>query len=633
MGFWIMPLLLFMPQTVPYNVAWVIDTPWQIFPVIVWPFAGLGAAGLIFFTLKKTEPPETRRGAGFIIFLILLAPVLYLLGPRIGLVDVRFIPPAQALLLIAGAALAGRILHPLKLSAAAALALALITMAWTAHFENVTDQWMDWNYSGYESKRLWPTFQEINHYLQGDFSDPRVVYEHAEETGDVGSIRAFESLPLFSGRATLEGLYMQASLSAPFVFYLQSEVSKICSSPLANYNYSRFNLARADGHFQLFNVGHYITVTGEARTKAQSYPGLELLKTSEPFSIFRVKGNTGRYAVQPEYAPVLVLTKEPLAEAFAWFRFSDLKTPLVLAAEVNERDRKLFAEVLGSGLTWDKLANLPRMKLPHAPELEEIITDNEIIIRGAVPGRPLWIKTSYHPGWKVEGADKIWRASPAFMLVFPDKSEVRLYFARTWPEYVGLALTITALLFAAVTFTNRPKARPGIVGRLDSLLSPVTRIIKPRAGLILGIVLAVVFGALFLFILLTHHQDPIIFFNRGLKHYQAGQYQQARIFFSRAAERFPLSPVIDQTLHHLALSFFREESYDQAIKVWNRLPEEYPESRLLMEALYHIGLCRLGLGQFEPARIKFYEVIQLDPDSPWAVEAGLRLAEIKGSGG
>ncbi len=93
-------------------------------------------------------------------------------------------------------------------------------------------------------RRLWPVFKAVNEHLRGDFRDPRVVYEHSSSHEPLGTIRAFENLPLFSGRSTLEGLYMQASPTAPFVFYTQSEISKEQSCPFPDYGCSRLNLDR-----------------------------------------------------------------------------------------------------------------------------------------------------------------------------------------------------------------------------------------------------------------------------------------------------------------------------------------------------------------------------------------------------
>ena len=60
-------------------------------------------------------------------------------------------------------------------------------------------------------------------------------------------------------------------------------------------------------------------------------------------------------------------------------------------------------------------------------------------------GHPHLIKVSYHPNWKVEGADKIYLVSPSFMLVYPDQADVRLYFGKSIYNYIGEALSLIGL--------------------------------------------------------------------------------------------------------------------------------------------------------------------------------------------
>ena len=76
--------------------------------------------------------------------------------------------------------------------------------------------------------------------------------------GDAGTIRAFESLPLFAGASTLEGLYMQSTISSPFVFYIQSEISQIPSCPLLPYHCGRLDAARAAEHLRVYNVSEVV---------------------------------------------------------------------------------------------------------------------------------------------------------------------------------------------------------------------------------------------------------------------------------------------------------------------------------------------------------------------------------------
>jgi len=630
MGFWIVPLLLFIPYTIPYNFVWILDDISQVFPRILWPFIACSLLGTVL-TLPFSRNRLFKNTKGFfLLYLILISFIFYLISPKIGLVDIRFIPFGQVFLVLLGAVGAGHLLGYLRLKSVAALALAIGAMVWTAHHEHFIGHWMEWNYSGYENKRLWPAYKALNDHLQGTFADPRVVYEHAAETRAVGSLRAFELLPYFAGRATLEGLYMQSSLSAPFVFYIQSEISKIYSSPLPNYNYSRFDLVKAQKHLELFNVSHYVTVTDEAKSDALKTPGLELIKEFAPFALFKLIHNRNRYVIQPDYKPVLALSEDPKIDAFNWFRRSDLDVPLVFATKVTKKDKKLFAAVIGAEEIRDRVKNLPRQPLPSAADFKETVKNSEIIIEGARPGRPLWIKVSYHPNWRVEGAERVWRASPAFMLIFPTSTHVRLYFSRSWPEYLGLLLTIIGGFYALVRlFLIRSKARePNFSTILDRPLARLTAFTGPRANLFLFVGIASILALLLILIIAVHRQDPTVYHNRGLKYYETGNWEKAREVFSEAVKRFPLSPIVDQTLHHLALSYFKDERYHEALKTWTFFTREYPESRGLPEALYHIGLCYQRLKKPEKAGQAFKEVIKISPASLWAKESSRRLSEV-----
>ena len=256
------------------------------------------------------------------------------------MVDVRFLPFAQLVLILAGAVFISMGIKRLDAKSLAALALALSVVIWTAGWEKVVDQWVEWNFTGWENKPLWPAFHDTTDYLAGDYSDPRVVYEHCAACNAVGTIRAFECLPLFSRRATLEGAYIQACLSAPAVFYIQSLLSRDISSPLTQYNYGRFDLERAAPLLDLFNVGQYITVTEESKAAAMRSPGYRLEKSYPPFAVFHVDSCRDRYVVQPSYRPVSAVSRRPKQDSFAWLRWANPLVPLVFT---DEADPALFA--------------------------------------------------------------------------------------------------------------------------------------------------------------------------------------------------------------------------------------------------------------------------------------------------
>ena len=584
MGFWIVPLLLYSPYTTPFNFVWIIDSWTVVLPAILWPPAVFGLMALAS-AVGRTAGRHDRR-IWFFVFLIGEALALYLIAFKLGVVDVRFLPFAQVFAVVLGAVGAGWFIRQLRARSLAVVALTLITLAWTGHFVIQTGSWAEWNFSGWTNKPLWPALQEIAEYLKGDYADPRVAYEHAPQTEQTGTVRAFENLPQFSGRATLEGLYIQASLSAPFVFYLQSELSPAISAPLTGYNYARFDPAAARRHLKLFNVGQYVTATAQAREAAEKAPGFTLEKTSGPFAVFRVTENDGWYVSQPEFQPVLALSDDPKRDSFAWFRRGDVSVPLALDRPGALVDGDLFARVLTASDLPQGLTELPRQPLPPGGDFSETVRPGEITVKGCAPGRPLLVKVSYHPGWRVEGARRVWRAAPSFMMVFPEGDEITLRFGWAWPDWLGAGLSVLAVLLLAGRLLGLPDSS-GLGARL---LEPAAVLIRPRAGTVLTAVLTLAALSLAYVILAVSYQDPSVYYLRGLKLFDSGKYEEARKVFSQAASRFPLSPVVDQTLHHLALSYFRQDHFEAALSVWGPVRRRIPGKPTAARSLVSYGL-------------------------------------------
>jgi hypothetical protein len=76
-------------------------------------------------------------------------------------------------------------------------------------------------------------------------------------------------------------------------------------------------------------------------------------------------------------------------------------------------------------------------------------------------GLPHLIKISYYPNWKVTGAEKIYRVSPSFMLIYPTDEEVTLYYGSTTMDTVGRsvsALSAFGLCLAAIVMRTRRRS-------------------------------------------------------------------------------------------------------------------------------------------------------------------------------
>jgi len=473
LAFWLIPLIANIGYTTAYADRWFIGSILEIFPPILWPPMVLATAGLAVGALRvarKPQPVKCFREAGtrpafLFAYVIILCWVCYRLAPLIGLVDIRFLPFIQLFLVLAGAVGFGALTGSMKQKWTVLLVLLICILPFVSHLEKNAGAWIHWNYNGFETKRLWPSFSEVNRYLRGSVGDPRVVYEHSSLHNDAGTVRAFESLPLFCGRATLEGLYMQSSISSPFIFYIQSEISKESSRPFPQYRYSDVDLATGIKHLELFNVRDFIVVTPQIIQMIQEYPEFKLKKVIPPYVIYELTTNANRYVVPLEFEPVLCGEKDWRGAAFRWFQTYQKNRGIHLVFNPGgAADRARFKVTVPSfsppapeTLSDEKTlsAVLPRIPIGRTCSVSEEIRNEEIIIRTSDPAVPLLIKVSYHPNWKVEGADRIYLASPSFMLVYPKRNDVRLFFGKTVWDYLGNTLTGTGIFILIVIVIAR----------------------------------------------------------------------------------------------------------------------------------------------------------------------------------
>jgi len=440
LGFWIIPFFGTLPWVTEYVTAWYIKSIFEVLPRILWPFLIL-SAGALFLNLFD-------RRSWYFAYNAALCIILYYVSPRIGMLDIRFIPILQIFAVIFGATFPLVFLKEMKyreiLPGIALLAVAL----WVAFNVSFIKSWIVWNYSGFDGKNTWPLYREINDYLSQN-GKGRVVYEHSPLHNAFGTERAFESLPLFAKRYTLEGLYMQSSISSPFIFYIQSEISKVCSGPFPQYKYSGLNTPNAIPHLKLFNVTQYIVRSPEAKKMAAATPELKLEKRFGEYEIYRLTTNDGRYVVPLNHQPVLFKTTNWKRDFFEWFRRNDLlDVNLVYVPDLYAS----YSPHLSVGnnnvkLTANDLSNLPKIPIAfkNKPEIEEHIGDEGIEFTSNLIGYPHLIKISYHPNWQVEGADRIYLVSPSFMLVYPKQNHVRLYFGKNGLNYVGEGMTLIGL--------------------------------------------------------------------------------------------------------------------------------------------------------------------------------------------
>ncbi|MDX1776288.1 MAG: 6-pyruvoyl-tetrahydropterin synthase-related protein, partial [Desulfobulbales bacterium] len=641
LAFWLVPLLVFTKYTTSYHLVWTIYSIKEVVPDILLPFVATGLAGSIILvplglmTLHNSGA-KLLSVLAYLWFGLAAAVVFFVAAPRIGVVDIRYVPYGQLMLCLMAALALGWIsrsfLNRRGLNWLVLIAATAGTIYWTGDRVGPVTGWTKWNYEGFEAKRAWTVFEKINRVLAGDFQDPRVVFEHSQDHNMFGSTRAFESLPLFAGRATLEGLYMQASISAPFVFYIQSMVSRESSQPFPQYSYTKMDLARARDYLKLFNVNNLVIKSSAAKQSLRQVDGYTRIKNIGQYEIWELTSGGARYVEPLPNKPVAYRGAEPWKEvAHRWFSRDNLHdVHLVFNAEgMGKNDGPL-------ALTTHSLDELPRHSLDISGcNVAETIKAQEILLQTSCPGKPHLVKVSYHPNWQVEGAAKIFLASPSFMLIYPQKENVRLYYGSGPWNRLGQLMTFCGLF---VLLLHIPL--PGKKGQTAWLMvakrfrDPVSLLENllpdPNPSARKTTMLVILLAALLVIAAGSYHtyiNEPYRGYNKSIRYKDAAQYEQARKGFRKFITEYPLANLARESSYYIGITYYLEKKDAEAIKAFEEYIERYPQGNRIAEVQYHLGLLLLRSGDKQAGTARMRLVAEKFSGTPWATYARERLQE------
>jgi hypothetical protein len=436
-AFWSIPFLARLGYTA--NMGWTpVEGVRLLFPREIWIYV----AAAIFGALIAGARADRR-------FLLLLAPavigaVLYFLVPQGHVWNGRFIPFWYLGVYLCAAYMVGSIVPILarliwrrRIQVVAAVLTAGVFLAvggWTLwnKGESFIDFWIEYNYEGYEKKPDYRVFDRIVSRL--DRLPPgRVMWEPSNELGRFGTPIAFMSFPYWTNQSSMEGIYFESSFTTPFHFMLAAEVAQNPSNPVGGLPYNQFDLEQGIDHMEMLDVDYYLAHSTQAITAADESDRLALIDEIEDFKLYAV--DTPGQVVVPEYEPVVLEDADWTDSNVQWFKdIVNIDVPLASDGP-SDWDRASTAD-----------GRLPRVPLEHGGEsIPSRASDDAITFSTTAIGEPHWIKTSYFPNWKVEGADGPYLASPSMMMVIPTQSDVRLRYERTWAEWLGLGLTVIAV--------------------------------------------------------------------------------------------------------------------------------------------------------------------------------------------
>jgi hypothetical protein len=637
-AFWLLPLVWYGPWTTGFKHTWIIASWTEVFPAQLWPV--LAAVVLFPVAIRIKGRAAWRRyivSSRTLYAATAAAIVAYILAPNFSIVDVRFLPFLQLGLCLLAAAGAG---HLVRTWPAPAFALPIVFLATVIAVQAETPRlasWIRWNYEGFERKAAWPVYREIVERLRGDAADPRVVYEHSPDNEALGTIRAFENLPLFSGRSTLEGVNLQASVTSPFVFYIQSEISAVMSCPFPEWGCSRPSLASGVEHLRMMNVSDVIVRSDLVKGEAARLPQLHREAAIGDYEIFRIRGGGDGYAVALERLPYAVASPEWKTEAYRWFKRATPgdAVPVFVRQEADAAEGRFAATLRAQP---DKA---PAVSLGPAPRLREVFEPERLALSGLEPGRPVLVRISYHPRWRSTTGERVWLAGPGFMLVYPRGDSLELVYGESAVTLAGVAFSLVGLgaLLGALLFAGwrgSAEALCSVMGLSSVVASVRERLWHPiararrlpsltAAALTVGLV-ALAYGGV-----RARRADADAVYREGQRRLDAGDLDGARSAFLEARNLAPLSNTAIHSTYFNAIVLYRQEHFQEAESAFRELLDRYPEAFAAAESSYHVALCAERLGRLDDARAGFEDTARRFPGTQWADFADDRLRSLNPS--
>lgn len=407
--------------TTPYNPVWTLKevlnegTSSMLYPILLW----LPTIVLVFWKKKKL-----RSVLYFLSIPMVFCAVFYFIAPHVGVVNIRVLPVLMLLLLLfTGIFL---VLWLRKLLGGIGLwilimPIILLTIGWTNLYIKNFPVWAKWNYSGWQSKGLYPSLMQLSDAIRGNFSMPRVVYEHNDLNEQAGTVRVFEMLPYFTNRATLESVYMQSTILAPMVFHIQAMVSSTPSCPFPGQECPAPDLNAAIPKLNVMGVGSLILATDAVEEQAKKINSFQKKGNFGPWRLYDLLPQpvlVENFRETPEFIFHSIEDASYKASFLRWFKAYNGSQRFIVNLEGKD------TEETGSPEFKNKWATTENCN----PTVE--VDYNHITLTTQCPGKAHLLKFAYHPSWKANTGDTIFLVSPGMMGLIPSQNKVELTFGQ-----------------------------------------------------------------------------------------------------------------------------------------------------------------------------------------------------------
>ncbi len=284
-----------------------------------------------------------------------------------------------------------------------------------------TKSWAKWNYSGWEKKALFQKAKKLLTQIDGNLSDPRVLYEHHPVLNGAGTTRVFESLGLLANRATFESLFSEAHKFSPFAMLMQGYVSDKPSCVFGyKYKCDILNLEHFHHKFSFLGGQSVILVDKVAKSKFKDNQYFNKIAEVQPFEIWSLKNKTKMVNIINDNT---YLFPKNFTESYYNFRDKQ-KSPSV--DEIQGCNARVSVDFHGMDLHTD------------------------------CPNKKHFLKYSYHPYLKSLNGEKLEKMYPFFIGISPKSNKTRIQFTGSFISKVTPYISIfTLFILIFILFRNK----------------------------------------------------------------------------------------------------------------------------------------------------------------------------------
>ena len=322
--------------------------------------------------------------------------------------------------------------------------------------DSFVDGWAKWNYEGYERKDAYPEYYSIVSTMKGVGEQRgcgRAHWEYQKELDRYGTPMALMLLPFWTDGCiqSMEGLYFESSSTTPFHFLNAAEVSAAPSNPQRGLPYRTFDLDRGIEHLKLLGVRYYMAFSTQALNAANAHPDLRRVASAAPWTVYEIEGWN---IVEPLQFEPAVVTDAPTTNP-GW---QDL------AVDWYMQPAQLDVPLAEDGP--DEWQRVPRGQTPARRPLSAATVSNVELDDDRVSfdvdevGRPVLVKVSYFPNWKLSGADGPYRVTPNLMVVVPTDTHVELRYGYTAVDLLGWLVTVLGIAGVVWLWRRGPMVFP-----------------------------------------------------------------------------------------------------------------------------------------------------------------------------